>query len=150
MAAQISTQARLEAAASLCARRGQRFTTQRRAVFELVLLASGPVTAYELLERLRVASPGATPATVYRALEFLMTARLVQKVESLSACIPCIDDDHHDHAAQFFICAVCGNVAEIEDQAVARALAHLASQLGFRVTASMVEVSGTCAACVEN
>ena len=147
MVGQISAQARLDAAASLCAGRGQRFTAQRRAVFELVLLAAGPITAYELLERLRTASPSATPAAVYRALEFLMTARLVHKVESLSAFIPCVDDDHHDHAAQFFICAVCGTVAEIEDQAVARALAHIASQLGFRVTASMVEVSGVCAAC---
>ncbi|HQU24140.1 MAG TPA: Fur family transcriptional regulator [Acidiphilium sp.] len=147
MAGQIGVQARLEAAASLCMRRGQRFTLLRRAVFELVLTAGGPVTAYELLERLRAGHQGATPATVYRALEFLLAARLVHKVESLSAFIPCVDDEQHDHAAQFFICARCGAVAEIEDRSMAQALAQAAERLGFRVTASMVEVSGVCADC---
>ncbi len=147
MAGQIGVQARLDAASALCVRRGVRFTPLRRAVFELVLSAGGPVTAYELLERLRAGHRGATPATVYRALEFLLAARLVHKVESLSAFIPCIDDEQHDHAAQFFICARCGAVAEIEDRAVAQSLAQAAERLGFLVSASMVEVSGVCAAC---
>jgi len=139
---------RLDAAAFTCAQTGKKFTALRRAVFGLILEARTPVTAYELLDRLRVSHKGATPATVYRALEFLLDNDLVHKVESLSAFIPCADAGQHDHAAQFFICRHCGKVAEIEDEAVVEALGHAAAKLGFRAGNIIVEAEGLCADCL--
>ena len=136
----------LERAATVCARDGAKLTTLRRCVFGLILEADGPVTAYQLLDRLRKVRKGAVPPTVYRALEFLLEQGLIHRLERLNAFIPCAETGHR-HVAQFLICRECGSVAEIEDQAAARALAHAAERKGFRARDTVVEIEGTCAVC---
>jgi len=138
--------AQLERAAIACARDGAQLTELRRCVLGLVLEADGPVTAYQLLDRLRKVRKGAVPPTVYRALEFLLEQGLIHRLERLNAFIPCAETGHR-HVAQFLICRECGSVAEIEDQAAARALAHAAERKGFRARDTVVEIEGTCAAC---
>jgi Fur family zinc uptake transcriptional regulator len=138
---------RLDDAAAACERRGTQFTAQRRAIFGLILQANKPVTAYELLDQMRPTHKAATPATIYRALEFLLANDLIHKVESLSAFVPCIDADHHDHAAQFYICRQCGAVAERDDHAVVHALEAAARSIGFQPETIIVEVTGLCAKC---
>src|SRR5579863_5300595 len=108
----------LEMAAEACARRGAQLTELRRQVLGLILEADGPLTAYQLLDRLRETRKGAVPPTIYRALDFLMAQRLIHKLERLNAFIPCAESGHQ-HAVQFLICRQCGRVAEIEDHAAA-------------------------------
>ncbi|MDE1903401.1 MAG: transcriptional repressor [Alphaproteobacteria bacterium] len=138
--------AQLDRAAEACARDGAELTELRRSVLGLVLEADGPVTAYQLLDRLRKIRKGAVPPTVYRALEFLLEHGLIHRLERLNAFIPCAETGHR-HVAQFLICRECGSVAEIEDQAAARALVHAAERKGFRARDTVVEIEGTCAAC---
>ncbi|HJU17746.1 MAG TPA: Fur family transcriptional regulator [Stellaceae bacterium] len=138
---------RLDKAAAACARRGAQLTELRRRVLGLILEADGPVTAYQLLDRLKEARKGAVPPTIYRALYFLMEQRLIHKVERLNAFIPCIEAGHR-HPVQFLICRRCGTVAEIEDRAAARALEHAAERAGFHPHHAIVEIEGTCAACL--
>ncbi|MDD2876499.1 MAG: Fur family transcriptional regulator [Acidiphilium sp.] len=137
----------LDQAALACAQQGKQFTALRRAVFALILQAKTPATAYELLDRLRATHKAATPATVYRALEFLSENVLIHKVESLSAFIPCAEAARHNHAAQLYICRQCGTVAEHEDRAVAQALGAAAAKLGFQPANIIVEIEGVCARC---
>lgn len=138
--------AQLDRAAAACARDGAELTALRRSVLGLVLEADGPVTAYQLLDRLRKIRKGAVPPTVYRALEFLLEHGLIHRLERLNAFVPCAETGHR-HVAQFLICRECGSVAEIEDQAAARALVHAAERKGFRARDTVVEIEGTCAAC---
>ncbi|MBV8615947.1 MAG: transcriptional repressor [Acetobacteraceae bacterium] len=140
-------EAQLDAAALACARRGAQLTELRRCVLGLILEAGGPLTAYQLLDRLRETRRGAVPPTVYRALDFLREQGLVHKIERLNAFISCAEADHHHHAAQFLICRTCGTVAEIEDRAVSEALEHAAERQGFHPSHAVVELDGTCAAC---
>lgn len=148
-----ATERRLDTADAACKTAGRQFTALRRAVLGLVIEADTPLTAYELLDRLRESHKGATPATIYRALEFLMDAELVHKVESLSAFIPCAEPPRaphahaHAHAAQFFICRNCGAVTELEEDAVTAALTAAAARIGFAASSAIVEVKGLCAAC---
>ncbi|MDE1967771.1 MAG: transcriptional repressor [Alphaproteobacteria bacterium] len=137
----------LNQAAEACARDGVQLTELRRRVLGLVLEAEGPVTAYQLLDRLKKIRKGAVPPTIYRALDFLLDRGLIHRLERLNAFIPCAETDHR-HVAQFLICRECGSVAEIEDQATARALAHAAERKGFRARDTVVEIEGTCAACL--
>jgi len=136
----------LEMAAEACARRGAQLTELRRQVLGLILEADGPLTAYQLLDRLRETRKGAVPPTIYRALDFLMAQRLIHKLERLNAFIPCAESGHQ-HAVQFLICRQCGRVAEIEDHAAADALEHAAEREGFHPGNTVVEIEGTCAAC---
>lgn len=139
--------ARAEAA---CAARGARLTALRRAVLGLVIEARQPVGAYALLERLRASRAGAAPPTVYRALDFLLAQGLVHRVERLNAFVACgAAHDHggHAHPAQLLVCAGCHAVTELDDHAVAAAIARAADAAGFHVERVTVEVEGLCARC---
>ncbi|MBV8093619.1 MAG: transcriptional repressor [Acetobacteraceae bacterium] len=138
---------RLDAAAEACSRKGAQLTELRRSVLRLVLEAGGPLTAYQLLDRLKQTRQSALPPTIYRALDFLMQQGLVHKIERLNAFIPCAEAGFHQHAVQFLICRKCGAVAEIGDRGVSRALRHAAERQGFHAGYAVVEVEGTCAAC---
>lgn len=144
----------LDRAAAACARRGARLTDIRRRVLELVLDSPRPAGAYDMLEQLRPGHKGAAPPTVYRALDFLLGQGLIHKVERLSAYVPClhaIQDDSsspaHHHTAQFLICQRCGRVEELDDPAIATALAQAATTAGFRLDGATIEADGLCHAC---
>ena len=139
--------AQLEAAVRACAASGARLTPLRRSVLALILGAETPLTAYQLLDRLRASHAGAVPPTVYRALDFLLDQKLIHRVESLNAFIPCVEGGAHRHEAQFLICRHCGSVEEIDDTPVSAALNVAATRGGFRADHAMVEITGTCAAC---
>lgn len=137
----------LAAARDLCTRRGVRLTELRRRVLELVWGRHQPVGAYELLGELRAERRGAAPATVYRALEFLLEQGLVHRIESLSAFVGC-GEPGQPHSGQFLICRRCRTVAELDDVDAAGVLARSAAKAGFRVDRQTVELSGLCPACV--
>ncbi len=143
------TSALLSQASLACSRRGTQLTELRRKVLGLVLDSDGPAGAYDLLDRLRAHHKGAAPPTVYRALDFLLEQGLIHKVERLSAFVGCVhrNDHDHPHAAQFLICTRCGQVTELEDTGVNRALVEAARRSGFRLTRATVEAEGICAAC---
>jgi Fur family zinc uptake transcriptional regulator len=137
----------LQQAARLCAQKGAALTNLRKDVLRLVLEAPGPLTAYQLLDRLKATRKSAVPPTIYRALDFLTGAGLVHKVERLNAFIACMDSEHGHHEVQFLICETCGTVAEIEDAAISAALARAAAGRGFRPRRAIVELDGLCASC---
>jgi Fur family zinc uptake transcriptional regulator len=136
----------LTRAASLCRERGVRLTEQRKAVLRLLCEADRPLSAYELLDRLRETVRNPAPPTVYRALDFLLSQGLVHKLESLHAYVGCVHPEH-PHASQFLICDECGEVAEVEDPSVARSLQAAGKALGFHTHRPVVELLGTCAQC---
>ena len=141
--------ARLALAERACAARGARLTANRRDVLGVILKAKAPVTAYVLLDRLKLSHPGAVPPTVYRALDFLMEQGFVHKVERLNAYVGCVEEASHphDHPVQFLICRDCGGVIEVEDDKIAEALDHAAKRTGFTPVHATVEVEGTCEDC---
>lgn len=136
----------LARAQQLCRKRGVRLTEQRLAALRLLCEAERPLTAYELLDRLRGAVRNPAPPTVYRALDFLLEQGLVHKLESLHAYVGCSHPDH-PHASQFLICADCGEVAEVEDPNVEKSLRAAGRAAGFRMRRPVVELLGTCAQC---
>ena len=131
----------LVAAEAHCAERGEKLTPVRRRVLELVLTAEGPVKAYDLLEALKPGPGAAKPPTVYRALDFLMTAGLVHKVEALNAFVGC-SHAHDEGGAELFICSDCGAV---EERHGAEVSTHAPE--GFVIERSVVEHFGHCAKC---
>ena len=139
---------RLDLAAQYCARHGARLTDLRRRVLRLILEAEAPLTAYQLLDRLKETRRSAVPPTVYRSLDFLIGQRLIHKLERLNAFVPCAETGRQ-HDAQFLICRQCGGVTEIEDRAAASALEHAAEREGFHPGVAVVEIEGTCAACFD-
>ena len=146
-----ATEGLLDRADTICTAKGSRLTTLRREVLGLIVDSPAPTGAYDLLEKLRKTRHRAAPPTIYRALDFLLEHGLINKLERLSAFIGCVAHPHqeheHVHAAQFLICRGCRKVIEIEDDALAHALAGIAARFGFTVSGATVEAEGLCAAC---
>jgi Fur family zinc uptake transcriptional regulator len=144
---QEALETQLAAASISCSRQSTHLTELRRTVLGLVLQAERPLTAYQLLDRLRETRRGAAPPTVYRALDFLLDNKLIHKIERLNAFVPCTEAGHHAHSAQFLICRACGTVIELEDGASSHALKQAATAVGFQPSSMIVEIEGLCAAC---
>ncbi|MEJ2321883.1 MAG: transcriptional repressor [Gammaproteobacteria bacterium] len=138
----------LRQAEALCRERGVKLTEQRKTVLRLLCASEKPLSAYELLDLMRESVKNPAPPTVYRALDFLLEQGLVHKLESIHAYIGCSHPDH-PHASQFLICAVCGEVADVEDRVIASSLKAAGKAAGFHTERPVVELLGTCAQCSE-
>ena len=136
----------LDRAAEICRARGIRFTSIRRQVLEIVWNRHAPIGAYDILDALRLAKRGATPPTVYRALEFLRAHGFVHKIECLNSFIGC-GQPSTTHMAQFLICGRCNQVGELDDPEIEVIIKKKASAAGFSVVSPTVEVMGICANC---
>ena len=69
-------------ARAYCEQRGARFTPLREKVYEILVSKHGPMGAYELLDSLKETESSAKPATVYRALDFLLDFGFIHRLES--------------------------------------------------------------------
>jgi len=136
----------LARADAVCAERGLRLTEIRRRVLELIWANHRPAKAYDLLNTINTERGNAAPPTIYRALDFLLEAGLVHRIESLNAFVGC--DGHHQNShPKFLICRVCERAAEIASPEIDDTIAREAHQTGFTIDRETIEVIGTCAAC---
>jgi Fur family zinc uptake transcriptional regulator len=131
----------------LCADRGLRLTTLRRAVLKIIWEGHYPAGAYDILDRLKEQGRSAAPMTVYRTLDFLMEHGLVHRLASRNAFVGC-DHPGDQHRSQFLVCRDCGQVAEMADPRITAAIRATAAATGFAVEAPVVEVTGLCGGCV--
>lgn len=80
---------RLIAAQAQCEAAGERWTAPRARTYELLVGTEHPVRAYDLRARFGPSRRAAKPATVYRALAFLLGLGLVHWVESRNLFVAC-------------------------------------------------------------
>lgn len=137
----------MSTAAALCKQRRVRLTPLRQRVLELIWQRHEPVLAYDLLEQLRSERRGAAPATVYRALDFLLEQGLVHRIQSLNAFVACGDPTLSPHTGQFLICTHCNAIAELADQEIGHMVSRKATATGFSVHAQTIEIRGLCSRC---
>ena len=127
---------------------GQRYTTQRRALVDLLIEVEQPLTIPQLLER----QPGLSQSSAYRNLAVLERAGVVHRIAGADGFARYeLSEDltgHHHH----LICSDCGDVIDFEvSDAVERdlevALHRAANRAGFRVSSHRLDLVGTCASC---
>ena len=130
----------------VCKNKNLRFTKIRKKVLQLIWSSHKPIGAYEILDSLRAAKIKAEPPTVYRALSFLIDARLVHRLDSLNAFVGCVDPEN-THQGQFFICQDCSNVSEFNDHEISDLVESKMKNNGFSATHQILEVTGHCNNC---
>jgi len=136
----------LDTAKQLCVERGAQLTPIRHQVLELIWESHKAVKAYELLDRLKPLQQAAKPATIYRALDFLIEQGLIHRVESLNAFVGCRCSDHQ-HEQLLLICKRCQEVEERPAPEVMLALSQEFIHAGFMVHSKAIEVHGICHKC---
>jgi Fur family transcriptional regulator, zinc uptake regulator len=131
----------------LCKKRGIKLTTQRKTVLEIMLKANKAMSAYDLLDLLKVSEPQAKPPTIYRALEFLLVQGFIHKVESTNCYIVCPHFHDPEHISILFICDSCQQIIEKHSENIESQLKQLASQSQFLIKHSVLELHGVCHSC---
>lgn len=121
---------------------GQRCTDQRAAVYRFLAGTDQHPSADEVFTVVRGAIPDISLATVYKALETLVSCGLAIKLTygDDSARYDARTDDHY-HSR----CLSCGVVRDVAG--AAPALPQIEVSAGFRVEGFRVEVVGYCRAC---
>jgi len=136
----------IRTAEQICLARGANLTPIRRKVLELVWESHRAVKAYDLLDRIKPYEQAAKPATVYRALDFLLEQGLIHRIESLNAFIGCVCSESQ-HELLLLICKQCQEVQERPALAVMAAVAAEIQEAGFQVHRKAIEIHGLCAQC---
>ena len=130
----------------LCLERGVQLTPVRLKVLELIWESHRAVKAYDLLDQIKPLQQSAKPATVYRALEFLLEQGFIHRVESLNAFIGCSCSDTQ-HEQLLLICLQCNEVEERPGEFVMAAVSQEVKQAGFTVYRKAIEIQGICQHC---
>lgn len=138
----------LARAERLCRERGVRLTDLRRSVLEALYETHRPLGAYDLAEALAARTGRrVAPITVYRVLEFLTEQGFVHRLVTRNAFIACPHDHCDGDVTMFLICTRCGGVDEVESSGINAAIGDALQRSGFRPSAKIVEIDGTCAHC---
>ena len=122
-------------------------TVGRRAVVDALLSAEGHVSADDLAAMVRQDHPGLHRATVYRSLEALEAAGLVEHVHlGHGRSVYHLTDDLHQH----LVCEVCGSVEEAPADLLAAVARRLRRDRGFVMRPYHFAVLGRCRECSED
>ncbi len=127
---------------------GQRYTTQRRDLVELLAELDQPLTIPQLLER----RPQLAQSSAYRNLAVLERAGVVRRIATTDefARFELAEDltEHHHH----LICTVCGGVEDFTvsrqlERTLESALARATNGTGFTAEHHRLDLLGTCGGC---
>ena len=124
-------------------------TRNQELVLKTLNKADSPLSAYDILDRLRVEGLRA-PLQVYRALDKLIEHGLAHRLESLNAFVCCANATRHagtGGTAAFAICGDCGHVDEFDDDVVEARLRGWAEAHGFTPARTTIELRGLCGNC---
>lgn len=129
-----------------CAAEGLQLTPVRRRVLEILLEEHRALGAYEILDRLRAEGMGSQPPVAYRALDFLIRAGFVHRIETLNAFVACTHGGA-GHVPAFLICRTCRRVIEAPAEIAGGPLERAAIGAGFAIESAIREAEGLCADC---
>lgn len=127
---------------------GQRYTTQRRALVELLAASKHPLSIPDVL----TLQGGLAQSSVYRNLAVLSQAAAVHRVvttDDFARYELAEDLTHHHH---HLICSSCGSVEDFTaspqvERTVAKAISEVASTTDFSPEHHRLDLIGTCSGC---
>ena len=125
---------------------GVRATRQRAAIMALLDSVDEFRSAQELHDELRRRGDNIGLTTVYRTLQSLSSADLVDMVRTdtgESVYRRCSAPEHHHH----LVCRRCGSAVEVSGREVEAWATEVAQAHGFSDVSHTIELFGTCADC---
>jgi Fur family ferric uptake transcriptional regulator len=126
-------------------RRGMRVTAQRSVILETISHLGGHPTVMEVFGQARRRLPGLNAATVYRTLDVLRQAGLVDGMDDGGPARFSLRDLTHLH--HHLVCSACGAVIELDPRPVRGFATQVRRRTGFQVQADHLTLTGRCRAC---
>ena len=122
-----------------------RSTRQRVAISSLLDNLDEFCSAQELHDELRRRGENIGLTTVYRTLQSMSAAGLVDtlRVDTGESVYRRCSEHHHHH----LVCRRCGSTVEVGDHEVEIWAARVAAEHGFSEVSHTIEIFGTCSSC---
>jgi len=128
---------------------GYRVTPQRAVILETVAHMQGHRSAQEVFDTARERLPGLNIATVYRTLDTLHHAGIIDLFSLSPELIRySLHDDSNKHAHLY--CRNCGCVIEVEMEPFDRLALEIERELGFTIDSNHLSLQGICQECCED
>jgi Fur family zinc uptake transcriptional regulator len=138
----------LQLARRICEQRGLRLTPLREGVLAAIAASDRPLGAYQLLSLLHeTIGRRVGPPTVYRAIDFLLAARLISRVETRNAYV-LREQPERESLSVLFLCDLCDTTVTVDHLSLEELIKTNAATVGFKVGKSIIECGGTCSACI--
>ena len=124
---------------------GVRATRQRAAIAGLLDTLDEFRSAQELHDELRQRGDNIGLTTVYRTLQSMAAAGLLDTLrnDTGESVYRRCSDHHHHH----LVCRSCGSTVEVGDREVEEWAADVAAKYGFSDVSHTIEIYGTCSDC---
>lgn len=125
--------------------KGQRVTSQRRLLLDLLRRSEGHLDAEELYRRAKEHEPRISLSTVYRNLSLFKELGLIQEHHFAA--------EHHHYEVKgnrehhHLVCLGCGRVIEFESKLTDKMQEQVSHDTGFEVISTTVNFEGYCDHC---
>ena len=127
---------------------GLRLTTLRLRVLEEIAASHDAMGAYDVLDRLACRTGGrVAPISVYRAIDALLQAGLVHRLESRNAYFACHAPHINRQRHVALVCETCARVIEVPAAALYDGIDAASAASGFKLKSAVAEGFGLCASC---
>ena len=138
----------LERAHDAFGAKGLKLTSLRLKVLEEIAASHDAMGAYDVLDRLaRKTGERLAPISVYRAIDALLAAGLVHRLESKNAFFAC----HAPHTGSqrhiALVCETCAAVVEVPATGIYGIIEDASRANGFDLRSVVAEGTGCCAKC---
>lgn len=124
-----------------------KLTSLRKSILYILWQENKPLKAYEILNELQQSKKNSQAPTVYRVLDYFVSAGLVHKIESIQAYTLCIEPKKHLASEILMVCSDCYQVREIHDQDLRNLVQALATRHCFSLAQDAIELKGSCQNC---
>ena len=125
-----------------------RFTKLRQDVFQEIASTYTSIGAYDILARLAEKGTRLAPISIYRAIDALLEAGVIHRLESKNAYFACRRLDHATGRRPIFLaCERCNAVQEVDSEGMFDTIDRLSRAASFQPRVKFVEVSGLCRSC---
>jgi len=120
--------------------------TRQTDVLKVLEKHGKPMTAYAILDQMKLGEPGLAAPTIYRTLTALTEQGRAHRLESIKAFVPC-RCEHEASVPVLAVCQECGTVEEHDGTPLLSELKALSAQSSFQATRHIVEIQGRCQTC---
>ena len=126
--------------------KGFRVTAQRAILLETIAHKGGHLNVQEVFQEARSRLPGLNLATVYRTVESLQEAGLIDWYAPGSEPMQFALRDH-EHPHGHLVCQNCGEVFELDLSLVTPFIQRVSDATDFRIDGSHLTLQGLCREC---
>ena len=126
--------------------KGFRLTPSRKAIIAMIIETTQPLSAPEILQKLKTVRRSVNKTTIYRELDFLAAQRIISEIDILDGTkrYEAFSDHHHHHlvctSCKAIECVeVCGDLQPLEKR--------IRNSHDFLITGHVLEFFGVCRRC---